>query len=321
MRIFDIFKKMMGGGEDTPERDENTALPPRMNIPASKGSRLSNYKDGQTLDEIRAGFAEEAQRVIEENHNMTPISHITAVGALQNPHGAVELNDTHYILNSITTMLEAGIPVSPDVDIDVVNFKDGRDFLAETNPTDAVLLCRIWAGDTPGDDYWHNLDGLPIQSDTPEDFGHVLDNHVMKGKRDTDPDSIEDKGFSDPRDQYVTFMQSPKSLNNMDLWGERISQSGAKIVFASVDGGHIGTGFEHDDLITLNAHWYQNFDPDPRKLPEPWDGADEWSSRFGIYGPDIIMRKDFYDDVQNNDGLEDDSLLGSMIDYHEPPEP
>ncbi len=208
-----------------------------------------------------------------------------------------------------------------DVEIDVVNLKDGRDFLTETTTSDAILLCRVWAGGIPVREYWNNLDGLPIQSETAEDFGQTLDHHVMKSKRDTAPESIEDKAFSDPRDQYVTFMQSPRSLNNMNLWGERISQSGAKIVFASFDGGQIGDGFEHEDLVTLKAKWYNNFDPDPRKIPKPWQGADEWQSRFSIYGPDVIMRSDYLDTIRDGDILDEDSLLASMVSYHGDREP
>jgi len=70
------------------------------------------------------------------------IRKVAAVGALDYTY-AGSSRDSFFITEVLNTAVRAGLPVSPDVKVDPINFREERDFLAEADQYDAVLVCFI----------------------------------------------------------------------------------------------------------------------------------------------------------------------------------
>ena len=72
------------------------------------------------------------------------LKHVSLVGARFRSQNVLSGMDRDILYASFQHLLEAGIVINPDFEIDVVNFEYGRDFLAEDTPTDLVLGCYIF---------------------------------------------------------------------------------------------------------------------------------------------------------------------------------
>ncbi len=51
--------------------------------------------------------------------------------------------EIEWLNNVITPLLEAGYPVNPDFEIDVVNFMYGEDFMMDQKPYDLAVFCNV----------------------------------------------------------------------------------------------------------------------------------------------------------------------------------
>ena len=70
------------------------------------------------------------------------IQRIAAVGALGFHFGGPSQDD-RILTSFLTKTFRAGLRISPDFEIDNINFREGRDFLAERWNYDAVVICFI----------------------------------------------------------------------------------------------------------------------------------------------------------------------------------
>jgi hypothetical protein len=72
------------------------------------------------------------------------LKHVSMVGARYSSPNILSTMDREILFTSFKGLLEAGVAIDPDFEIDIVNFEYGRDFLAEDTPTDLVLGCYIF---------------------------------------------------------------------------------------------------------------------------------------------------------------------------------
>ena len=70
------------------------------------------------------------------------IQRIAAVGALGFRFGGPSQDD-RILTSFLTKTFRAGLRISPDFEIDSINFREGRDFLAERWTYDAAVICFI----------------------------------------------------------------------------------------------------------------------------------------------------------------------------------
>ncbi len=132
------------------------------------------------------------------------IRRIGAPGALGFRFGG-DTQDDRILTNFLIKMLRAGLRVSPDFEIDCINFQHKRDFLAEAWPYDALAICFI-VGFGPADSL-----NSPLRTFDP--------------------------AKSDP--QTLGFTLSPH--HNQARWQERIRSSGARLVMTYGSGQEIST--------------------------------------------------------------------------------
>jgi len=79
---------------------------------------------------------------------------------------------------------------------------------------------------------------------------------------------------------------------------------------------NIGDGFGHPDLSTVHSFEdsYGLFGTE--NDDELWPDKNKWCHRFIGYTPDLIVRDDFLDELQENDLPREDSLMHSAMEYH-----
>jgi hypothetical protein len=73
---------------------------------------------------------------------------IAAVGAYDAEIGG-DGKDSIRLTNALDYALRSGFLIDPDFEIDIINFRDGRDFLFEDKPADLVFVAYILSGSYP----------------------------------------------------------------------------------------------------------------------------------------------------------------------------
>jgi len=143
------------------------------------------------------------------------IKHISIIGTqrvdFNSPHAD---RDTVRLGLTMQYMMQSGVAIHPDFEIDCIDFRDGRDFLAETTPTDMVFASYI-RGDQAYESRYYDEEFL---ADT--------------------------KGYNpDKPDVRRAFFHAQSPLTPNDGWRQRVLRSRAKI-FAAF-GGAIEVGTQH----------------------------------------------------------------------------
>lgn len=93
---------------------------------------------------FRARCAEACAR----HPDLPRLKNIAAVGAYDAVIGG-DRKDSERITAALSYTLKSGILIDPDFFIDVVNYREGRDFLLEDNPADLVIVSYILVGAQP----------------------------------------------------------------------------------------------------------------------------------------------------------------------------
>jgi len=97
----------------------------------------------QPVNAVEAYFRELcAVRAAELPAGTPMIKTIAAVGALDGEFGGNE-KDSAIMTQMLRYFLKTGIPIDPAFEVDVVNFRENRDFLAETKQADLVFVAYI----------------------------------------------------------------------------------------------------------------------------------------------------------------------------------
>ena len=76
-----------------------------------------------------------------------PIKKIMLVGALYGDsaeNGFLSLNDFKYLDRTLMELHKAGIPISKNFEVEVVNDMEGRNFLDEEDKTDLIVMCNLF---------------------------------------------------------------------------------------------------------------------------------------------------------------------------------
>lgn len=78
-------------------------------------------------------------------NTVAPLKTISFVGAYDAVIGGEE-KDSYRLTQILEYLLKSGVPIDPEFIVDVVNFREGRDFLREDSQTDLVIVSYIIAG-------------------------------------------------------------------------------------------------------------------------------------------------------------------------------
>lgn len=173
--------------------------------------------EGETVQTIIDAFNASRLRPPPNKKNSQTISHITAVGALTNQFGHVARHDVIYIQMTLEALDKMGIPIVENPTIDIVNFKDGRNFLKEKQPTQVVTLCHIY---NPGPHLKETSWELKL-----ENLKNRLKSKLAQRYPTTPSPS------PDSKDPFFFTMRAPELCDNRNAWGDRIKQAGAKLAF------------------------------------------------------------------------------------------
>lgn len=117
----------------------------------------------QPLQSLRDLFTEYARP---QTSRLTPLKRFSLVGALPDIYGLPSYEpDSWRFELGMQILSDCGYPIAPDFEVDIINIQPvhgGRDFLAETQPTDVVMLCWVFNpldGPESGYDYNTPLSG------------------------------------------------------------------------------------------------------------------------------------------------------------------
>lgn len=81
----------------------------------------------------------------QKHPTLTALRTIALVGGYDGQYGSDE-KDSARLTTILNYLAKSGVPISPDFEVDVVNFREGRDFLREDNKTDLVIVSYILEG-------------------------------------------------------------------------------------------------------------------------------------------------------------------------------
>lgn len=193
----------------------------------------------------------------EVDPSISRLSHISAVGALMNHSGNLSTNDKRFLAHTIQNLLDAGVPISPDFEIDIINLKDNRDFLKETTPTDIIISC--WVLNLP-------FFMKPIEF-MSNDEGRSFDEApclYSDGSKETQED-YEDRILCSRFGIKASF----KAAFPVNSWHKRAVLSGAKIIatiggIVEVNSFHYGGGPYKKLLKTSEFKVIDNVKAPPR---------------------------------------------------------
>ena len=101
------------------------------------------------IPEYEAALRREAAESCASASGVAPIRSISAVGAYRAVLGGNDI-DSQRITALLKYLIRSGVPVDPGFEIDVVNFRDGRNFLQEKKETDLLMVCWIYRRQTRG---------------------------------------------------------------------------------------------------------------------------------------------------------------------------
>jgi len=165
-------------------------------------------------DALRLMAAESFARLAPAQTAMA-IKHISIIGTQRVDFNSPYADrDTVRLGLAMRYLMQSGVAFHPDFEIDCVDFRDGRDFLAETTPTDMVFASYI-RGDEAYESRYYDKEFL---ADT--------------------------KGYNpDRHDVRFAFFNAQSPLTPHDGWRQRVMRSRAKIFVAF--GGAIEIGTQH----------------------------------------------------------------------------
>jgi hypothetical protein len=89
-----------------------------------------------------------------------PLKKIMLVGAVPEyetvsaKNGFIFEDDFKYLEITLKKLRDAGVPISPDFQVDVVNKLEERDFLAEKGKADLIVLCNLPSDPNGAELYW-----------------------------------------------------------------------------------------------------------------------------------------------------------------------
>lgn len=101
---------------------------------------------GQT--QIETKLRQNCFSLCDKFNNLPRLKTIAFVGAYDAIIGGTH-TDSQRLTSVLQYLVGAGFPVDPDFDVDVVNFREGRDFLLEDKPADIVFVSYILSGVNP----------------------------------------------------------------------------------------------------------------------------------------------------------------------------
>lgn len=149
---------------------------------------------------------------------------IAAVGALDAEIGGYGV-DSQRLTATLHYLLDSGFLIDPDFKIDVINFRDNRNFLIEDKPTDLIYV------------------------------GYIIRHH------DRLMDSFEFSPAPAPRDTNTLICMLSRR-HDAPHWGDRARQSGAKMIFAYGGSVEINAGMFCDPLMVEDPYHLLIDNPD-----------------------------------------------------------
>lgn len=275
------------------------------------------YNNGTSLEKLKDRFSHQSLG------RMSPtlaIKHMSAVGALKNPKGIISLLDTKYLEALQYFVLASGIEMVRYPELDIVNFKDGRDFLAEKHETDVVTLHMIPCyGNKTGSFTLHAQLGVSETIAEEINQQNISEASTLAQKLASLVEPSNDTFQDDPRDDYVITMQSPHiKIHDDNAFAMRCAQAGAKIVISFNERVH---GFEEDYHTIWNGPALKHVDTVNRVVHRPSTsmppGIFGSPSQYGVETLQddsiIMLKKDYLEQILPF--LPRDSLIRRIMHY------
>lgn len=132
---------------------------------------------------------------------------IASVGAYDATIGGPGV-DSRRLTAVLTYLLQSGVMIDPDFEIDIINFRQNRDFLREETKADLVFVSFILSRHVRGIQTYDR--SVPEQAEKSDDYRFV-------------------------------YGMTLSELHNLEAWRARIEQSGAKIIATYGGKDEIGT--------------------------------------------------------------------------------
>ncbi len=182
---------------------------------------MGMWSNRQGFNKVALVNETQARRLCEQRCTQNPdvprLRHIATVGAYDGVIGGAGV-DSRRLTAVMAYLLQSGFMIDPDFQVDVVNFRQSRDFLREETKADMVFVSFILAS--------------------------VLRNTLVY---DVHLNAVAEQS----QDYRHTYGIALSDRHNIEVWRRRIAQSGAEMVVTYGGKDEIGT---HNLCVTTINH-------------------------------------------------------------------